>query len=70
MHSPGVEALMRGTRTFLLATLVVASTAAAKPSQPASKAKVSAVEPEAIEALRKMSSFLGQQKSFTIRTET
>jgi hypothetical protein len=51
--------------TILLATLAVASTATAKPSQPTSKA----IAPEAIDALRKMSTFLGQQKSFTIRTE-
>jgi hypothetical protein len=66
MHSSGMEAPMRGTSSFLLATLVVASTATAKPSQPTAKA----IEPEAIDALRKMSAFLGQQKSFTIRTET
>jgi hypothetical protein len=51
--------------TILLATLAFASTATAKPSQP----KTPAVQPEAIDALRKMSTFLGQQRSFTIRTE-
>jgi hypothetical protein len=56
---------MRVTNSILLATLLIASTASAKPSQ----SKAQPVEREAIEALRKMSAFLAEQRSFTVRTE-
>jgi hypothetical protein len=65
MHPLDMEGRMRATNSILLATLVAASTASAKPAEP----KAPAVEPQAVEALRKMSAFLGQQKSFTVRTE-
>jgi hypothetical protein len=53
------------TSSAILAALALASTVSAKPA----REKTNPVEPEAIEALRKMSGFLTEQKSFSVRTE-
>jgi hypothetical protein len=52
------------TCSIILAALAVASTTSAKP-----KPKTAVVEPQALEALRKMSTFLGGQKNFTVQTK-
>jgi len=54
------------TNSIILAAAAVASTASAKPIQE----KAPLVDHDAIDALRKMSVFLSQQKNFTVRTET
>jgi len=54
------------TNSIVLAALAAASTVTAKPSEE----KPPAIEPAALDALRKMSGFLTEQKSFTIKTET
>jgi hypothetical protein len=53
------------TSSVILAALALASSVDAKPA----REKTKAVEPEAIEALRKMSGFLTEQKSFSVRTQ-
>jgi hypothetical protein len=52
------------TCSIILAALAVASTTSAKP-----KPKTPVVEPQALEALRKMSTYLSGQKNFTVQTK-
>lgn len=63
---------MRAITSSIILALAVASTVDAAPSkkeaQP-SKEQAQAVQPAALEALRRMSAFLGQQKNFSLRTE-
>lgn len=63
------------TTSILLAALAATSAAGAKPpadKQPAKPAakKVPAIQPEAIDALKKMGAFLREQKNFSVTTQT
>lgn len=59
------------TTSILIAALAATSAADAKPraATPAAK-KVPAIQPEAIDALKKMSAFLRDQKNFSVTTQT
>ncbi len=60
------------TTSILLAALAATSAAGAKPpaAKPAAAKKVPAIQPEAIDALKKMGAFLRDQKNFSVTTET
>lgn len=59
------------TTSILLAALAATSAAGAKPqaAKPVPK-NIPAIQPEAIDALKKMGAFLREQKSFSVTTET